>query len=629
MAQATISLGDGAPSELVAVVGARSYDRGLEYARRGRVLRLGWDSEAEALTGAVVGRGGLYETAAFFGPGPDGMLLFEDGRCTCPVGLNCKHVAALVLTASQRRIARPTAEPRRPSWEQPLRALIEQPAVAAVGEPLAVELALVAPHGAAPRLDARLLRPGARGGWVNGSLTWTLDDWHIRNDELRKDHLALARELHALQRAGVSQATYWYGYRGDKTIDLSGCGPHLWLLLDEAARLGLALVSADRVHGELPRYAHGEVVLDVTSPDETGLLVRALLQADGHELEPVLFLGKDGHGVVCVEPGTGSLRLVRLSRGVPPRLQRLVLDAEPLAIPAADVSRFAEELSPALARLAPVVSSDASFAPPEVSPPSLALHARFAPGHAVEIGWAWSYRVGETVHSAPLESPAGAPGFRDLPAERALLADLDLMGTGLEGFGLLDGSGRPGANGPVLLAGIESMRFTCELLPLLRAVAGIEVEVEGEPPDYRDVGESLAIGISTSEVTGERDWFDLGVSITVEGRNVPFAEVFTALAAGQSHLLLADGAHFSLLDPALAIPAPADRGGRRAHGCARRLAEDQPLPGDALVGAGRPRRRDRAGPGLAATGRCAARARRARRPRTARDARGRAPALPA
>ena len=314
MAQATISLDDGAPSELAAVVGARSYDRGLEYARRGRVLRLGWDSEAEALTGAVVGQGGLYETAAFFGPGPDGMLVFEDGRCTCPVGVNCKHVAAIVLTASQRRIARPTTEPRRPSWEQPLRALIEQPAAAAVGEPLAVELALVAPHGAAPRLDARLLRPGARGGWVNGSLTWALDGWHIRNDELRKDHLALAHELHALQRAGVSQATYWYGYRGDKTIDLSGCGPHLWLVLDEAARLGLALVSADRVHGELPRYVHGEVVLDVSSPDETGLLVRALLQADGHELEPVLFLGKEGHGVVCVEPGTDSLRLVRLSQ---------------------------------------------------------------------------------------------------------------------------------------------------------------------------------------------------------------------------------------------------------------------------------------------------------------------------
>jgi SNF2 family DNA or RNA helicase len=197
------------------------------------------------------------------------------------------------------------------------------------------------------------------------------------------------------------------------------------------------------------------------------------------------------------------------------------------------------------------VSSDASFTPPEVSLPSLALHARFGPGHAVEAGWVWSYRVGESVHRTPLGSTAGGAGFRDLPAEQALLVGLELTGSGLEDFGLLDASGRPGIGGRVLLEGLESMRFTCELLPVLRDVAGIELDVEGEPPDYRDVGESLAIGVSTAEVAGDRDWFDLGVTITVEGREVPFAEVFAALAAGQSHLLLADGAHFSLLDPRL------------------------------------------------------------------------------
>jgi SNF2 family DNA or RNA helicase len=41
------------------------------------------------------------------------------------------------------------------------------------------------------------------------------------------------------------------------------------------------------------------------------------------------------------------------------------------------------------------------------------------------------------------------------------------------------------------------------------------------------------------------------VSIAVEGRELPFAEVFTALAGGESHMLLEDGAHFSLLEPRL------------------------------------------------------------------------------
>ncbi len=39
------------------------------------------------------------------------------------------------------------------------------------------------------------------------------------------------------------------------------------------------------------------------------------------------------------------------------------------------------------------------------------------------------------------------------------------------------------------------------------------------------------------------------MTITVEGREVPFADVFLALAGGESHLLLDDGAYFSLPSP--------------------------------------------------------------------------------
>ena len=56
------------------------------------------------------------------------------------------------------------------------------------------------------------------------------------------------------------------------------------------------------------------------------------------------------------------------------------------------------------------------------------------------------------------------------------------------------------------------------------------VEITGEPADYREASDSLRIGVSTDEVAGDNDWFDLGVTITVEGREVPFTDVFTALA---------------------------------------------------------------------------------------------------
>jgi hypothetical protein len=126
-----------------------------------------------------------------------------------------------------------------------------------------------------------------------------------------------------------------------------------------------------------------------------------------------------------------------------------------------------------------------------------------------------------------------------------------LTATGLERLGLLDGSGRPADAPPVSLSGLESMRLTTEDLPRLAQLPGVAVEVAGEPADYRDVADSLEIGVSTADIAGERDWFDLGVTIRVEGRELPFAEVFAALASGESDLLLEDGAHFSLLEPRL------------------------------------------------------------------------------
>jgi len=546
VASASAELRDFELYEVEIAVGQRSYDRGRAYARGGRVLKLAWHADAEALTGAVLGQGALYDTTAFFAPESDGGLRFEEGECSCPVGYNCKHVAALAIAAADGRVAsRPLrlvpAPEARPAWEQPLRALLDE--APATGTPLAIEVSLQDSGRGAPRLLARLQRPGARGGWINGSLTWGGLDY-VRAD-YRTDHLAVARELYALHRSSQARPSWWYGSGADKTLDLADCGPQLWTLLDEAARTGLTLVHARWELGELHPYARGEVVLDVTRASK----VQAVLRVDeGDAWQPALFLGASGHGVVC--SNGARLRLVRLRRPAPPPLRQLVLAGEPLPVPSGELQRFAEELCPALTRVAPVVSSDGSFTPPEISPPALVLRARYGGGHDLELGWEWAYRAGERIHREPLAPPAGGPGVRDLDAERALLAGTVLAGTGLERYGLLDESGRPAAE-TVALSGLDSMRFTTEALPLLRELGGATLEVEGQPPDYRDVGDSLEIALSTAEIAGERDWFGLGVTISVEGRELPFAEVFVALASGQSHILLDDGAHFSLDDPRL------------------------------------------------------------------------------
>jgi len=572
-------LSDVELSRVEAAVGSRSFKRGRGYARDNRVAAVEWDPTAETLVGSVVGQGALYRTVAFFAEDGDGALTFDDGECSCPVGYNCKHVAAVVMAALDGRApggsvpgrlaSRPVAAKTRPAaWETPLRALIDAPAPQAAGSPLAVELALhAAGQGgrSAPRLMARLMRPGARGGWVNGSLTWNgLDSWHVQSGDHRLDHLALVRELYAVYRAGEGRASYSYHYGADKKLDLGGCdSAQLWSLLDEAARLGLPLIHATPALGEIPRYQRGELLLDVTRRDGQGAVMAAVIELDGEDsqdLEPLLFLGASGHGIVCAEradlaAGHGlesvRLRLVRLSRSAPPRLRRMVLHGERLEIPASELDRFAADLCPALRSVVTVVSSDESFTPPEISAPTLELRATFGPDHDVEVAWEWAYRVGETVRRAALGTNGSGPGFRDLEAERAILAGAELGETGLGRFGLLDGAGRPADVPGVSLSGLDSMRLTTEALPRLAQRPDIAVEIAGEPADYRDVGDSLEIGVSTADVAGERDWFDLGVTIGVDGRELPFAEVFAALARGESHLLLEDGAHFSLLTPRL------------------------------------------------------------------------------
>ena len=116
-----------------------------------------------------------------------------------------------MIAAADGRVAsrslRLVPAPEPPSWEQPLRALLDQ--APATGTPFAIELSLQDGGRSAPRLLARLQRPGARGGWINGSLTWGGLDY-VRA-EYRADHLAVARELYALHRSSQARPQFSAG----------------------------------------------------------------------------------------------------------------------------------------------------------------------------------------------------------------------------------------------------------------------------------------------------------------------------------------------------------------------------------------------------------------------------------
>ena len=563
--------------------GHGSYAAGAEYARQRAVLRIAWDPEDNALRGMVRGHGSnVYQAAAFFSLADGRPAEFELGECSCPVGFNCKHVVALVLSAlapGPAGAAQPqSAQLRAPAWEQSLDSLLDPGPGGSARQgvtPLAIELALAGGPGqgrpggpasgpAPTRLMARLVRAGKNGGWVGGDLSWgRLDALHYRSD-YSEEQVRLLRELYVLYQASGGRGGYYgYHYGDERSIELSSVGSRqLWPLLDEAAAAGLQLVHPGK-RGVVAGYEDAEFCLDVTRGDTGGLRIVPVIRAgDGQTAVPVAFIGAEGHGAVCVDraqaaqgdPGNWPFGLARLARPVPTALQRMALGGGSLEVPAADEPRFRERYYPRLRQAAAVVSSDGSFTPPVIVGPELVLRACYGSGHELEVSWEWAYQVGDSPLRTPVEAGGPDDGYRDLGAERALLAGLDLP---LDRYGLLRQDVRaPGAAVPALaprtrLAGVDTMRFSTELLPLLADRPGLIVEVTGEPADYREAGDSLRIAVSTEEVTGDTDWFDLGVSITVEGRPVPFLDLFLALSRGEPHLLLPDGAYFSLDKPEL------------------------------------------------------------------------------
>ncbi len=575
-------------TSLVAAAGVTSYERGLRYQRQGAVTRMRWDRGLSELHGAVRGSAGdPYETVAYFHAGEEAVLEFDQGHCSCPVGYDCKHVVALVLAASQAQLARTGPErtagarPRALTWEQSVESWLEPwPDPSGGGQPstsvLGIELTLVpdarpafsgglTEGDAPPRLAARLVQPG-RKGWVGRSLSWTKLDSQYGYDGWPAPQVQLLQEIYAVYRARSGQPFYYgYGYGDDKSIDLSAFeSRQLWPLLDEAAPLGLRLVRGRNL-GPLDGYRSAELCLDLTRGDQSGpLVITPQIRVDGAPaaITVISFIGTEGHGVVYADRAetqrTGDctrwrFQLAKSVRPVPPQLQQMALARRQVQIPATELTRFQETYYPRLRAAATVISSDDAFTPPQITGPALLLSADYTGDHDLELSCAWAYQIGGSLMTIPVQAPALEIPYRDRAAERAIVASLGLTPgrSGLLRTDPVSDEPQPSLAPRVRLSGLDTMRFSTELLPRLVDHPDVTVVITGHPADYREAGDSLSISVSADEVPDDHDWFDLGITITVDGQEVPFADVFVALSRGEPYLLLAGGAYFSLQKPEL------------------------------------------------------------------------------
>ncbi len=540
-------------------VGDEVFRRGAVYASQGRVSGISYSRTLGQFDATVVGSGARrYTTAAEYDP----QAARWWGECSCPVGVDCKHVAAVLIAARSALAGAPVADvARRPDWELALAELVQSPASSGhrKGTPLGLQFEVEA-ASAAFRSAVRL-RPvvmGAKGRWIRTGVSWR----NLQYDYYSQRDPAHAAALRALYRAhqAADDGPAYYG-AGDPQVRLDEFGPALWPVLQQAVDEGVTFMTAGGGPVRMAA-APASLVVDLRRDGEAG-------DGDaGLRVEPVVDLGSDvvagaaavrlfgspPHGALLLpgDPGLPAglvpekgLLLVPL-QPVPRRAEKL-LTAGPLRVPPADRGRFLTGFYPALRRALPVRSSDGSVVLPEILPPQLCLQIDHAGGNRARLAWSVQYRAGDDVRRLPLATDDGAvpdPG-RDAAAEERLVHALPLPADRLPG--LWRGSPERRLAPTAELHGMDTVVLSTEVLPVL-AGAGVLVEVTGEPPDYRHTDAAPVVSVSATE-SGDADWFDLGVTVTVDGEDIPFAPLFTALAAGDSHLVLPSGTWFDIRRP--------------------------------------------------------------------------------
>ena len=565
---------------LRALVDAGTFERGRAYALGRKVVTCVWKAPGTVLIGSVLGSGqNTYTTVVKIHRSASGALVDFESECTCPVSFDCKHAVALLLASATGVLAedrsaagqrsksstdaagRSTREPARPAWEQALSDVVTELPPEPEGAPssLALQFELVdsvptwgatarSPRSAGIRL--RPVTPGRNGRWIRSGISWsTLDYYWYRgtSDAEAAPKLGLLKELLALSR--VPNSRYSYRVNDDNVWLESIPSRRMWDLLAEATSLGMPLVGSPKGLERVALHTGPALAqLDVTRSDD-GLSVRPSVVADDVDvpLDDSLMLGSPAHGLAWWTRGPGReapdhLHLAPLASPLDESVRALIQGGTVL-VPAADEARFSGEYHPLISERLRILSSDRSVDFPEPQPRHLLLAVEPVGRDEVFLVWSWVRAGGAAGRRGGLWTSQGRPEDRTAEADlvdvvTALVEPVPDMVDRTEIGARLASS--------TLLSGMAAVGFVIDTMSALEAVAGVELEVLGDLPRFRHAeGDPVvALGGTTSTVGG--DWFDLSVTITVDGEDVPFRELFTALAEEQTHLILPSGTVFPL-----------------------------------------------------------------------------------
>ena len=565
-----------ADDELIAClqhsVDSRSFTRGRAYAEEGKVLDLDWVTPGSHLEGSVQGsKDEVYDTSAEIVRGPDGSPESIDGFCTCPVRRRCKHMVGLVLAALAHQqliehqvptITSSGTTVARAPWEVLLGGVVaedhDEPGTDGEGLGLLVDVVTDAVRLGTtqsvgqPRLRLRpVMRDGAKG-WSTRGISWkTLDGlrWNYRAHAEIDAQVFVIKELRAL--AHLNEANAYY--RADEKIYLDGItSRRTFDLLEEAVDLGVALVTGRSGSERVTLHRHpAEGVVDVRHTAK-GLTLTPMLVVDDAEIElersrllgprpyAIAFWGED-----LATGAVDDLHLARLGDDLDPTVLEL-LRTPKVVIPDDESARFLEGYAPDLAERLHLISSDASVTFPDPKARHLLLSIDPLGSDHLHLAWDWIRPGSRPTRRGTLIASASSPV--DEAAEVALM---DRVLELIDGWSGLVDEGPRGARltASALVSGSAMFDFLTDLLPALDVIEGVEIENIGEVPGYR-----AAVNAPVITLGGEasQDWFDLQVTVSVDGEDVAFKDLFVALAEGQEFMVLPSGTFFPLDSPELA-----------------------------------------------------------------------------
>ena len=531
-------------------VGVGACARGLEYAERGAVTSLSESSrpgQHPKIVGMVQGSERTpYTVVVTAVPARAGVPGIAFGVCTCPVRNNCKHVAA-VMYAAGRPAADAPARPERSGWEAVLGAGPAEVPVPAWADQTPVAL-LVEPSGAASGRRRLAMRPvllGDRGRWVRSGISWSDAAYGFDYRGFPRPAVRLLTEIAALAGTGAH-----YG-RGPAVLDLDTFpSGRIWDVLAEAPTAALPLISS--TDGTPVALSADPVLAGVDLADVDGdWTITPEWTAGGVPLDgEIMLLGDPAHGLAwwTDDAGTGALHLGRLARPLDPGDRRLMTVAEPVIVPAAEHSRFLRDFLPMLRGRLELASRDGTVEIPAHEPGRLTLAVTQPASRRLALAWSWHYRIGDETVVLSLDEE-DRPDLRDRHAEReSVVAAVRMVSacSRLRSWGPFGPKLAPTAE----LSGAPLLAFAREVLPALQGSDLVDVLVADDVAPLRETTEAPVVTVAGAAESGT-DWFDMTVTVTVDGQDVPFAELFRALATDQEFMILESGTYFSLDRPEL------------------------------------------------------------------------------